>query len=269
MATTLILVSGELTANSSDEDQSVVNYSYATYFGTGAYQVRDQKAYVIRAPLSYGVREPSREQPGITILLPTLAGFYDYDFDSVFQGDTPGDAATLSFVPGVAFEYVMNERWRLKPFGQIGFGRDLKNNENSFIYLAGVNSHYKFPRQGKWQFALGNTVTHSGFNPDNGGTQSLGILGAGIDVVIPWGLNVFGKETNFANSLIYYLYVDNPSFEQGDDRSKSVSGEFEWSLALNFSKPPRLMGVEFDRIGLGFRYGDNIKGIRLVTKFPF
>ena len=71
MATALILVSGELTANSSDEDQSVVNYSYAAYFGTGAYQVRDQKAYVIRAPLSYGVREPSPEQPGIRIRLPT------------------------------------------------------------------------------------------------------------------------------------------------------------------------------------------------------
>ena len=29
------------------------------------------------------------------------------------------------------------------------------------------------------------------------------------------------------------------------------------------------MGIEIDRIGLGFRYGDNIKGIRLVKNFPF
>ena len=50
---------------------------------------------------------------------------------------------------------------------------------------------------------------------------------------------------------------------------KSISDEFEWGLALDFKKPRSIMGIEFDRIGLGFRYGDNIKGIRLVTKFPF
>jgi hypothetical protein len=33
MAAALILVSGELKANSPDEDQSVVNYSYAVIFG--------------------------------------------------------------------------------------------------------------------------------------------------------------------------------------------------------------------------------------------
>lgn len=269
MAAALILVSGVLKANSPDEDQSVVNYSYAVIFGTGAYKVKDQKAYVIRVPLSYGIREPSREHPGIKLLLPALIGFYDYDFDSAFKGDTPGDAAALSFVPGLAFEYVVNERWRLKPYGQLGFGRDLENDENALIYVAGVNSYYSFPRQGKWQFALGNTVTYTGFDPDDGGTQSLGILGAGIDMIFPWKLNILGKETNFANSLIYYLYLDNPSFEQGDDRSKSVSREFEWSLAVDFKKPRKLLGIELDRIGLGFRYGDNIRGIRLVTKFPF
>lgn len=268
-AIALIFVTGDLAANSVDEEQSVVNYSYAVFFGTGSYKVKDQKAYVIRAPLSYRLREPSPGSPGIKLLLPVLAGFYDYDFDSAFKADTPGDAATLSFVPGLEFEYIMNERWRLKPYGQFGLGRDLDNNENSLIYMAGVNSHYRLPRQGKWQFALGNTMAYTGFNPDDGGTQSLGILGAGIDTIFPWRFNLLGKDNSIANSLIYYYYLDNPSFEQGDDRQKNVTGEFEWSLALNFEKPRKLMGIEFDRLGLGFRYGDNIRGVRLVTRFPF
>ena len=269
MATALIFFSGSLTAKSKDEGQSVVNYSYAVVFGTGAYKVNDQKAFVFRVPLSYKLREPSRERPGIKLLLPALTGFYDYDYDKIAQAGSPGDAATLSFVPGLEFEYVMNERWRLKPYGQVGFGRDLKNNENALIYLGGVNSHYRLPNPGKWQFALGNMLAYMGFDPDNGSAQSIGILGAGIDMIYPWGLHMFGKETNFANYLACYWYLDNPSFEQGDDRSKSVRGEFEWGLALDFKKPHKFMGIEFDRIGLGFRYGDNIKGIRLVTKFPF
>ncbi|MEN8108174.1 MAG: hypothetical protein ABFS22_09225 [Pseudomonadota bacterium] len=269
MATALVFASDKLTAQSPDEDQNIVNYSYAVVFGTGVYKVEDQTAFIFRAPFSCRVREPSRERSGIKLLLPALMGYYDYDYDKIFQGDLPGNAATLSFVPGLEFEYVMNERWRLKPYGQVGFGRDLKNNENALIYVGGVNSHYRIPNQGKWHFALGNTVIYTGYDPDDGGAQSIGILGAGIDMISPWGLPVFGKETNLANYLIYYLYLDNPGFEQRDDRSKSVSGEIEWGLALEFEKPPKLMGIEFERIGLGFRYGDNIRGIRFVTKFPF
>lgn len=269
MATALNFFSGPLTAKSSDKDQSVVNYSYATVFGTGVYKVKDQKAFVFRVPLFYTVREPSRERPGIRLLLPAFTGFYDYDYNNISKVNSPGDAATLSFVPGLEFEYVMNEHWRLNPYGQVGFGRDLRNNENALIYVGGVNSHYRIPNQGKLDFALGNMLAWTGFDPDDGSAQSMGILGVGIDMIYPWGLHLFGKETSLANYLAYYWYLDNPSFEQGGDRSKSVRGEIEWGMALDFRKPRNFMGIEFDRIGIGFRYGDNIKGIRLVTEFPF
>lgn len=268
-ASALMLALATLTAQAADDDQSMVNYSYAVVFGTGAYRVKDQKAYILRAPLSYSLRQPSAERPGFKLLLPALAGFYNYDYDNLVKTGSPGDAATLGFVPGLQFEYVMNERWRLKPFAQIGLGRDLKNNENALIYVGGTNSHYQLAELGKWRFALGNTLMYTGFDPDDGGAQSMGILGAGVDIIYRWGLQLFQKPTNLANSLIYYWYLDNPGFEQGDDRSKSVNGEFEWSLALDFTEPYNLVGIEIDRIGLGFRYGDNIQGIRLVTKFPF
>ena len=265
----LALASGELAAQALDEDNNIVNYSYAVVFGTGVYQVKDQTAFIFRVPFTYSLREPSPERPGMKLLLPALVGYYDYDYDKIFQGDTPGDAATLSFVPGLEFEYVMNERWRLKPYGQFGFGRDLKNNENARIAVGGVSSHYRIPHEGKWRYALGNTAIYTSYNPDNGGTQSMGILGVGIDLIYPWGLTVFGKESNLANYLIYYLYLDKPGFEQGDGRSESVSGEFEWGLALGFEKPSKFLGFEFERIGLGLRYSDDTKGIRLVTSFPF
>lgn len=267
MATVLLFCFLPITAKSQDNDNSVVNYSYAVLFGTGVYEVNDQQAFIFRVPFSHTVREPSYAHPGIKLVLPALAGIYDYD--KISQGDVPDDAATLSFVPGLELEYVMSERWRLKPYGQAGFGRDLKNNENALIYVGGLNSHYKIPTSGKWRFALGNMLAYAGFDPDDGSSQSLGVLGVGIDMIYPWGLHLFGKNTNIANHLIYYSYLDNPGFDQGDDRSRSVRREIEWGLALDFNKPRKIIGIEFDRIGLGFRYGNNIKGIRLVTEFPF
>ena len=265
--TAMLCASGRLAAQAQGKDENLVNYSYAVVFGTGVYQVKDQKAFILRLPFSYRLRESSAEHPGMNLLLPALVGYYDYD--DVLDGGLPSDAATASFVPGLELEYIMNERWRLKPYGQAGFGRDLQNRENALIYVGGLKSRYSIPHEGTWRFALGNSAVYTGYDPDDGASQSTAILGIGVDTVFPWGVSLFGKETSLANYLIYYWYLDNPSFEQGDDRAESVTGEIEWGLALGFEHPPKLLGYEFDRIGLGFRYGGDIKGIRLVTDFPF
>ncbi|GMQ87722.1 MAG: hypothetical protein BMS9Abin08_0928 [Gammaproteobacteria bacterium] len=263
----MLCASGRVAAQAPGKDENLVNYSYATVFGTGVYQVKDQTAFILRLPFSYSLREPSAERPGMNLLLPAMVGYYDYD--DVLDGSLPADAATLSFVPGLEFEYTMNARWRLKPYAQAGLGRDLKNRENALIYVGGFKSRYSLPYEGKWRFALGNTAVYTGYDPDDGPLQSTAILGIGMDMVYPWGLSLFGKETSLANYLIYYWYLDNPSFEQGNDRAERVTGEIEWGLALGFEKPPKFLGYEFNRIGLGLRYGDDIKGVRLVTDFPF
>jgi hypothetical protein len=262
----IFLTPGAMAASNA---QSVVNYSYAAIFGTGSYRVRDQTAFIVRLPLTHTIRQPSPTQPGITLLLPVLAGFYDYDLDEVFKAGGPGDAATASFVPGLELEYVLDDRWRLKPYGQVGMGRDLENRENSLIYLGGAKSHYALAQSGKWKLAIGNSATFAGYDPDDGEHQSLGILGMGLDLRYAWPVLPARGNTLLATSLTYYRYLDNPSFAQGDDRSKSVNGEVEWSLALAFKEPREFLGIEFERIGLGFRYGTNIKGVRLVTEFPF
>jgi len=262
-----LCASGQLTSPALAKDDNAVNYSYATVFGSGIYQVKDQTALILRLPFSYKLRDPSIEHPGMKLLFPAMVGYYDYD--DVFEGNLPADAATLSFVPGLELEYIMNKRWRLKPYGQLGLGRDLKNKENALIYVGGLKSHYSIPHEGKWRFALGNTAVYTGYEAGDGASQATAILGIGIDMVYPWSLSLFGKKTGLANYLIYYWYLDNPSFEQGNDRAERVNGEIEWGLALSFENPPKLLGYEFDRIGLGFRYGDDIKGLRLVTDFPF
>ena len=69
--------------------------------------------------------------------------------------------------------------------------------------------------------------------------------------------------------LAYNWYADSPNFLSGTEYTENVSGEFEWGIALGFEKPPVILGLKIQRIGLGFRYGDDIKGIRLITRFPF
>ena len=150
----LVLCSGAFPARAQEEKRNLVNYAYAVLFGTGVYKVNDQKAFVLRIPFSYRLGESSATQPGATLLLPVLAGYYDYNFDDALRGSLPGEAATQSFVPGLQLDYHIDDDWRIQPYGQFGIGRDLKNNENAWIYLGGLSSLYMLPGSGTWRFSL-------------------------------------------------------------------------------------------------------------------
>jgi hypothetical protein len=265
----LFLLSARLAAAVQDSADNVVNYAYAAVFGTGVYDVKGQTAFVLRAPFYYPLRESSPERPGIKLLLPAMLGYYDYDYDSILNAGLPGGTALFGFVPGVEFEYEMNPSWRLRPYVQLGIGRDFRNNENARIHVAGVSSHYQLPSSGGWRFALGNSLVYAGYESAGGEAQSMGVMGIGVDAIYPWAVSLFGRETYLANYLVHYLYFDTLTFEQGNVSSAKVVGETELGLALGFVQQPRLLGVPFERVGLGFRYGDNIKGVRLITEFPF
>lgn len=264
-----IFCAGVLKAQEITEENALVNYAYAVIFGTGVYEVNGQTAFILRAPLSYTIRETSSDQFGIQLLLPALVGYYDYSYDKAFKGKLPGEAASVSFVPGVELEYELSERWYVKPFTQVGIGRDLKNNVSTLVYRGGVTSKYTIPNQGKWRFLLGTELAVAGYKTESVSNDTMGIIALGIDAVYPWGVSLLGVETSIANYLTYYWYLDSLNFLEETYFSEKVSGEFEWGIALGFEEPLEILGLELHRIGLGFRYGDDIKGIRIISDFPF
>ena len=102
-------------------------------------------------------------------------------------------------------------------------GRDFENNENSLIYMTGVDSHYRLPIERDWALALGNTLTLAGFDPDDGKRPVAGDCGCRPGSETAVAIRDFRREDSFATSLIYYRYWDNPSFEQAtSDRGASV-----------------------------------------------
>ena len=75
-----LLCGADVEAQEQDEAETLINHAYPVIFGTGIYEVNGQTAFIIRAPLSYTLRETSPSQPGMNLLLPLLAGYYDYDY---------------------------------------------------------------------------------------------------------------------------------------------------------------------------------------------
>ncbi len=116
-----------------DEPEDVINYAYSNWIGSGFYKVGDRTVYLLRAPLSYALREADSEKWGMELLFPATIGFHEFS-------DGQDNVGTITFVPGVQFTYPVLENWWLKPFGQFGFGKDFSGSDIAWIYGAGIKS---------------------------------------------------------------------------------------------------------------------------------
>jgi len=49
----------------------------------------------------------------------------------------------------------------------------------------------------------------------------------------------------------------------------SLKQEIELAVALGWDRPVTVLGFPFERLGLAYRYSDEVSGIRLIAGHPF
>lgn len=103
-----------------------VHWAAAAYFGTGWYQVDDNRSmFVFRVPPRQTVRqsgfdENGKRKIGVEILYPLTFGLHKFDdIPDFIDFDNFG---TVSFTPGVQVEIPVNNLWALRPYAHIGAG---------------------------------------------------------------------------------------------------------------------------------------------------
>lgn len=251
------------------KNEKPVNWYYSAAFGTGVYRTDSTTVTVFRLPLFKALKETEPGRWGLRALLPVTFGYYNYQFDDVLDLQLPSDLGTLSVVPGAEFQYQVNDRWLLKPFGQLGVGLSLDAGPNAAIYAAGARSRYYF--NSNWM--LGNALFLAGYDAGDGNRDTSVVFITGVNYVRPVSWKTFSKRTDVGLHFNYYLYPEKFSFEEiaGDvvERPVSVLQEGEAAVTIGWPDSPTLMGIPVERLGIAFRYSDQITGWRIVTEYPF
>lgn len=251
-----------------DEEQDVVNYSYISELGLGEADTDNRTVKAVQIPFSYQLRPMKEEQWGIKLLFPVTFGVLGLDVVDIIGNVISLDASVLSIVPGVELQIPVRKDWVLKPFGKAGGGRDVSGGENAFIYAAGLKSSYFIPWK-DFTFTLGNEVSFDGYVPDGGEREDYASVAIGWDTRYPLWFTLKGAETNIGGWLSYYYYFDELVFERPQTAPLAIGQEFEIALAFGTYEKIPIWFMKFDRIGLAYRFSDELKALRLVFEFPF
>ena len=105
----------------------LTNFAFARYLGSGFYTTGDIRIFVLQLPLTSQLKPLTRDEYGLVLQYPLTLGFTDVSFEGIADGNIPdiNDVATLSFVPGLEFQYQVLDNWMLAPFADLGFAHDL------------------------------------------------------------------------------------------------------------------------------------------------
>lgn len=248
----------------------VINYAYAATFGSGVYAVAGRSVQIYKVPFSHRLRRLGEHRWGATLQFPVTLGFYDFKARDVLDSGLPEDVETITFVPGVEFQVPLGRDWSLEPFAHAGVGKDFSGGGWTYIYSAGVRSYYRLPwRWRRTETTLGNDLYYVGHTIHGARSGGLFAVETGLDLRWPLRWTIRGRRTDASLYVANYLYLNDVEFARQKAEPLVIDSEYEVGVTFGREKPWRLGFVRIPRVGLSYRFGDDLSAVRLTLGYPF
>ncbi len=260
---------GNLYAEASklESTAGLTNFAFASYLGTGLYTSAGQRVFVIQLPLDYTIIQKTDTRPGWLLKLPITFGLLN--FKGLDLGNLPNinNVATLTFLPGIEYQYPITPKWTLIPFADYGFARDLNNKTNILVMGTGVKNYIKFNHRGN-TLTLGNELLFARERTGNSNLDaSYSLFETGLDYRVKTRFIFGGKALMLGFYYINYYYPTDLIFLKQTENPIRIGRENE--VGFTFSNLPGSFLFEKPQFGFGVRIGNGIMVYRLVFGMPF
>ena len=258
-----------------------LSFAFASQAGSGIYDIEGRVVQIYRIPISFPVKRLGDEAPGwgISVASPLTFGFYDFEPEDVFTGTFPTHIGTASLLPGVAFPVRAKRNWLLTPYADFGAAKDFSGGALVWVYDAGLRSDVTFPA-GEWEVLAAQELVWAGAAQTGSAlTGWYGEARAGFDFrhLLPWSSR--GSQWDLGLFVAYHRYFK-------DDRSEAVTYaavtpraesdptsfiDEQTEVGFSFGTRPKLAWwkLSMPNLGLSYRFGDGIHGVRLIFGASF
>lgn len=256
-------------ASPQDLIASQVNYAYANYLGTGIYTAADRAVQVYHLPFRYTVRDATEDKAGLRFRLPVTIGFFDFDLPDIVDAKLPSKFETVTFVPGVQYTHQVNDKWSLSPFIDFGLGHDFATDNSAYVYGAGINSLFVF-KYDSFNLEIYNEFLFAGNTTEIDDVRNeFSRFQTGINFQFPLNFKAWGRDPAVSVYYLNYIYFNRLEFLRYLNDPIEVAVQNEVGITFDTSPGMKLVGIPFSRIGLGYRFGNDIEVVRLVFGIPF
>lgn len=258
-------------AMAADEEQErTINIAYANILGSGIYEIGGRSAYVLNMPFEFVLYEPKEADWSLNLLLPVTVGVLDVDWGDFWGDDRDGDRLqTLGVTPGIELDVPLSDQWTLKPFLQAGYIYDPNDDYDAWLTMGGVRSLFNY-QLGEYTLGFGAAVTVAEQRPvSTGDNTGIGVIDVGLDVRRRMSAQLRGQPLELSVYAIASHYYNKLDLLDVEDDDFHVQQTFELGMTLGTAQPFRVLGIDWQRVGMGYMWGDGIESITFNLGFPF
>jgi len=263
-----------------------VHPPHAGQFGFGSYDVGGLSVNIFRVPLQHTFALGSNEDSW-RLALTAYLGYGHFSFESSVFG--PKVTASEDFVfalPQAELQIPIRRWWTVKPYVAAGLGRTFNGSAAvegtqggevhveegfDFLYAAGIGNLFEFQLD-DFFLSVGNKLAAAGdatMGQSKNTHTSFGTLQNGLEVRHPIGFDVKGMVPDVGISFIYYYFFPSAKFSLPGESPLEVSNQFEFGINIGFATPAKLWIFNNPRLGVSYRFGDGLTGVRAQFGFPF
>jgi len=252
-----------------DETEKLANYPYTQDFGVGGYDAGQQDVANLKIPVTQMLRSPEEHPWGLRLRVPISMGVYGLELGELLEDFDLDRVKVLTVVPALEFLIPLNAHWTLKPRQDLGLGKDFHGGDLILIAATGVQGVYIRP----WRnlvFTFGSGVKYS-VSESSGGLydDNFARLEVGLDTLIPFGLDVGERRVDFSLYVLGRHYFRELVFGQVLEEPIVIEQEYEVGITFGSTPRPRIWKLSVPRLLIGYRFGENLRGIRLKLGLPF
>jgi len=221
---------------------------------------------IYRIPISFNVRQLEDKPWGLRVYVPVSLGAYELEATTDVQ-DFFARLNSIAVVPGVEFLLPAGDRWVIKPFAEVGVGDDSATDSVSLLYSLGLRARGEFqPRP--FDVMVGSALKYRNNTTSQAIKNWYSTVEFGVDAQLPLGFSLASKAAR-GGAYVILRHFSDLEFELITDGPISVDWNYEVGLSFSTDPALKLWVVKMPWVGLGYRWGDGVRGVRLNFSFPF
>ncbi len=225
---------------------------------------------IVEIPMPITLRAAEDGRIGIRLRLSLFFSWNNVRFMDVDEDDLAASLNTLTFVPGVEFMIPVGEHWMVRPYGQIGGVGALDIPGHRWMASLGSRASgvWQFER---WVLSTGGRLEYTAvFDEDWRRTDDVGFVDLGGDFSFPLWFNVKGERAAMGFFVIPRYYIDPAEIVGQDGFDLGVDSHIEIGVSFQIRDNPTLWFISFPKwYGIGARFAENHKSLRIYLGFPF
>lgn len=257
-----------------EETDDSISYAFSSLLGTGYYEVKGDKLFLMTLPLSWQTESMAEGNRPWTLLLPVSVSLTRINElieslpKTTYLEALDEEVRALTFAPGVEWSIPLHYDWLVKPYVQAGMAWDAAARQSSYLCFVGATARRSWDLDGH-RLTWGNGLSGAYQEVRHGNDRSsLLMLQTGVDYEFDEWFRLVGHEVTPSLFVLGQHFSDALQTERTQVERVPVENMLHLGFTVGFREERSLMGIPYQRVGLSLvRGSNNLKAVSLNLGF--